>query len=104
MLPKELRVLEATAVDISARCNSSCNIGAVSRDSLKGEELAEKNRLRKAATARHQVAVFTLADHIICIFARSYLLMRMRACLAALASDEVDELNADGTPHQNSSR
>ncbi|KAH7951240.1 hypothetical protein HPB52_006989 [Rhipicephalus sanguineus] len=105
VLTRELRVTEATTVDIGARCNSSSNIAAVPRiDSLIDEEMAEKNRLWKAATARHQLAVFTLADHIICIFARSYLLMRMRACLAALASDEVDEMNAVGAPLQDSSR
>ncbi|KAL3213473.1 hypothetical protein MRX96_035363 [Rhipicephalus microplus] len=101
---KEERVLEARAVDVGTQCNSSSNVAAVSRDSLKGDELAEKNRLRKAATARHQLAVFTLADHIICLFARSYLLMRMRACLSSLASGEVDELSADGTSLQVSSR
>ncbi|KAH6930175.1 hypothetical protein HPB50_011422 [Hyalomma asiaticum] len=100
LLTSELRVMKATAINNSARCNSSLNIDAVQQDSLTGEELAEENRLRKAAAARHQLAVFTLADHIICIFARAYLLMRMRACLAALASDEVDERNADGTPLQ----
>ncbi|KAH8023947.1 hypothetical protein HPB51_020210 [Rhipicephalus microplus] len=103
-VPTKQRVLETRAVDVGTQCNSSSNVAAVSRDSLKGDELAEKNRLRKAATARHQLAVFTLADHIICLFARSYLLMRMRACLTSLASGEVDELSADGTSLQNSSR
>lgn len=101
VLARRLQVIEAMALEVAARCNLTSNIAAVSRDSLKGEEQADENRLRKAAAARHQLAVFTLADHVICIFARSYLLMRMRAYLAALASAEAD---ADSTPLEDAPR
>lgn len=104
VLARRLQLIEGTALEVAARRNTSSNIAAAPRDSLNGEDLAEENRLRRAAASRHQFAVFTLADHVICIFARSYLLMRMRACLAALASAEADERNADSTPLQDAPR
>lgn len=52
------------------------------------------NGPRRTYSLRGQFGVFLMADHVVCIFARSHLLLRMLACLAALTRKEVEAGNA----------
>ncbi|KAK8759110.1 hypothetical protein V5799_003258 [Amblyomma americanum] len=66
------------------------------------EPAAAEDGSRRADVVRGQLGAFLLADHVICLFARCYLLMRMRACLTALVIDEADAdaINEYGVPLQ----